>query len=149
MALWKWLWIQNPSWLLITKFDVVDIPISCTNTTDIDYIEQSNSNSLYDVAKCFTMPCKNISHPKFLKNMNFINSAYVSKDCCQLFSPYFIHKHTHPFGQFYEQLGILSNLITTQNFSSQSDYLTLHTMNEIWTMLKCSASWFDLVNGTT
>ena len=41
-------------------FEFINNPISCITTTDIDYVEGSNSYSLRDIVKCSTLPYENI-----------------------------------------------------------------------------------------
>ena len=81
-------------------FESVNAPISCTNTTDIDDIEGSNSYSLRDIVKCSTFPYENIPPSGILREEN-LNKTYVSRDAeafCHLIAPFILNKHIHPFG---------------------------------------------------
>ena len=79
-------------------FEFVSSPISCINTTDIDDVEESNSYSLRDIAKCSTLPPQNIPPSGLLGDENS-NNAYVSRDTeasCHLVTPSILNKHIHP-----------------------------------------------------
>ena len=51
-------------------FEFINTPISCITTTDIDDVEGSNSYSLRDVAKCYTLPYENIPPSGLLGDEN-------------------------------------------------------------------------------
>ena len=81
-------------------FDDVSTPISCINTTDIDDIERSSSQSLKNIAKCSTISCEN-THPSGLLGEENLNNTYVSRDAqasCRMVPPFILNKHIHRFG---------------------------------------------------
>ena len=78
-------------------FDAINTPISCINTTDIDYIEGSSSYNLKDVAKCSTIPCENVSLCVILGDES-LNNTHISKgspDTLPIGSTFY-YKQTHP-----------------------------------------------------
>ena len=91
----KDIWMNKPP-LPTNAFDVVNIPISCINTTDIDDIERSSSYSMKDIATCSTILCVNI-HPFCILRGQNLNNKYLSRDCRtsgQLVSPFIMNEHT-------------------------------------------------------
>ena len=92
----KDIYINKPP-LPSDEFEDVNTSILCINTTDIDDIEGSNSYSLKDIAKCFTITYENIPHSVLLGDEN-LNNTYVSRDAqasCQLVPPFILNKNIH------------------------------------------------------
>ena len=80
--------------------EFINTPIPCITTTDIDDVEGSNPYSLRDIAKCSTLPYKNIPPSGLLGDENS-NHTHVSRDAeasCHLVAPFILQKHMHPFG---------------------------------------------------
>ena len=60
-------------------FEFVNTPISCLDTTDIDYVEESDSYNLRDIAKCSTLPYENIPSSELLGDKNS-NNTYMCQE---------------------------------------------------------------------
>ena len=135
-------------------FGFVNTPISCINTTDIDDVEGSNSYSLRDIAKCYTLPYENIPLSGLLRDEH-LNNTYVSRDVkasCHLVAPLFwtntstpsellTHKiiviwilwSSYSF-RFLEQSVIISNLIPTRQVPYPNFYLKQHILHPVLQM---------------
>ena len=77
-------------------FELINTPISCITTTDIDDVKGSYSYSLSDIAKCSTLHYENIPPSGLLWDENLKNTRIKRRWGILPFAFPFYFKQTYP-----------------------------------------------------